>query len=311
MKFVLFIFGSLLVLMLVSGIYVFVAGCVRRKEIPWLVKEKIDNTPYKKYYKYIQQANQWLIEHDAQDICIINRDGLKLHGLWVPTENARGTVLLAHGYRSTMLLDFGMAFYFYHKQGLNLLIPEQRSHGKSQGVFITFGVKESEDMLEWLKFHNRRHSTLPVILSGLSMGASTVMYLADKQVPPNVCGIVADCGFTSPKEILASVFTKVTHLPSAPSLWVTELCARVFARFSLTQCDTRDTLARSHLPILMIHGLEDGFVPCEMTKEGYAACTSAKQLLLVEGADHGISFLVDKDRYTKMVIDFLDANIGR
>ncbi len=311
MKIVLFVIIALLLLTVVSGVYVFVVGCVRRKELPWLVEEELNKTQYKKYSKYIQQSDRWLKAHDAQKISITSRDGLRLQGLWVPAKDPRGTVLFAHGYRSTMLLDFGMALDFYHTMGMNLLIPDQRSHGKSQGRFITFGVKESADMLQWLEYHNRQYGPMPVILSGLSMGASTMLYLADKPMPENVRGIIADCGFTSPKEILGSVFTRVTRLPCTPTLWATDLCARIFAGFSLTQCDTRKILAKSRLPVFMIHGTEDSFVPCEMTKQGYAACTSEKQLLLVDGADHGVSFLTDKERYTKMITDFLDKNIGR
>lgn len=305
MAVILFVLGALLLLTLVSGAYVFVVGCVRKKDLPWLVAEEIQKTPYGKYYDHIITSNQWLIEHDARDVYISSDDGLKLHGLWVPADNPRGTVLFAHGYRSTFLVDFGLAFDFYHKRGMNLLIPDQRSHGKSQGRYITFGVKESYDMQSWIDFHNRNFGNYAVILSGLSMGASTMLYLADRQLPDNVKGIIADCGFTSPKEILSSVFTDVTHLPAIPSMWAAELFARIFAGFSLYQCDTRKTLRKNRLPVLMVHGTDDGFVPCKMTEEGYAVCAGPKQLLLVDGADHGVSFLVARERYTAMVEDFI------
>lgn len=302
----LFILLALLLLLLISGGYVFYVGCVRRKELPWLDETEIQKTSYGKFYQYIMYANQWLNDHKVQDVYIHSRDGLKLHAYWIPAETPKGTMLLAHGYRSTPMADFSAALNFYHSRGMNLLIPSQRSHGKSEGRYITFGVKESGDMLEWLAYHNRQYGEYPIILSGLSMGASTVMYMADEDLPQNVKGIIADCGFTSPKAILSSVFKAVTHLPAAPTLVFTEWFARIFAGFSLTQKDTRISLARSKLPILMIHGTEDGFVPCDMTKQGYSACTSSKELLLVDGADHGVSFLVDAPRYKQMLASFLD-----
>lgn len=305
----LFVFGAILLLTVVSGTYVFIIGCVRRKDLPWLVEQEIKKTPYGKYYNSIVASHRWLSDHNARDIYINSEDGLRLHGLWVPAQDSRGTVILAHGYRSSMLVDFSCAFDFYHSQGMNLLIPEQRCHGKSEGTFITFGVKESTDMLQWLQFHNEKYEDCPVIFHGLSMGASTVLYLADKALPGNVRGIIADCGFTSPKDILSSVFTKVTHLPAAPSIWVTELLARLFAGFSLTQCDTRKSLGNNRLPIVMVHGTDDGFVPCEMTRSGFEVCTGEKKLLLVDGADHGVSFLVDPERYTQLVSAFLDAHL--
>lgn len=309
MNVVLFVLGALVLLTAVSGVYVFVVACLRRKDLPWLVEEKIKKTPYGKYYDLIVESDFWLKEHGAQDVYTFSDDGLKLHGLWIPVTNAKGTIILVHGYRSTMLVDFGPALNYYHSHGMNILLPEHRCHGKSEGRYITFGVKESKDILLWVKYHNECFGNCPVILSGLSMGASTVLYLADKELPKNVRGIIADCGFTSPKEILSTVFTRVTHLPSAPTLWVTNLLTKLFANFSLSEQDTRLTLQNNRLPIIMIHGMDDDFVPCEMTEEGYAACAGAKQLLLVEGASHGTSFLVAKDRYEDMIQNFLDQYV--
>jgi len=302
----LYILFAVLILTLVSGGYVFWIGCVRRKEISWLLEDEIKKTPYGKYYDHIRQADRFLKEHHAQDIYVKSHDGLKLHGLWVPAKNPKGTVLLAHGYRSTKLVDFGMVFPIYHDFGMNILVPDQRAHGKSEGKYITFGVKESRDMQAWITYHNEVFGKYSIILSGLSMGASTMLYLADADLPDNVKGIIADCGFTSPKAILSSVFRMVTHLPPTPSLWVTELCARVFAGFSLTEKDSRKALQNNKYPVLMVHGTDDDFVPCDMTRQGYAVCAGTKELLLVEGADHGTSFLVQQKQYTEKVFAFLN-----
>lgn len=309
MPLILFLVISLVLLFIVSGIYVFCIACIRKKELSWLIEDEICKTSYGKFFENIVSAHQWLLEHMAEDVYIKSFDGLKLHGLWVHAPNARGTVLFAHGYRSTLLVDFGLAFEIYYKYGMNLLIPDQRSHGKSEGKYITFGIKESKDMLDWIKFHNQKYGECPIILSGLSMGASTMMYLADRELPSNVKGIIADCGFTSPKEILASVFRKVIRLPAAPTLFFTDLVARLVAGFSITERDTRKILKKNRLPIIMVHGMDDDFVPCSMTEEAYAVCSGPKQLLLVDGADHGVSFLVEKKRYTAMVLKFLDELI--
>ena len=306
---VLWILILIFALLVFTGVYVFIKACVRRKDLPWMVEEELKKTSFGKYYHCIQASWAWLQEHGAQDVYVRSSDGLRLHGLWIPARNPRGTVLLAHGYRSTMLVDFGLAFAFYHTLGMNILAPEQRAHGKSEGRFITFGVKESGDMVCWINYHNTHLDSCQLILSGLSMGASTMLYLADRQLPPNVKCIIADCGFTSPKEIIDRVFRSVVHLPSWPVLWVTQLCAKVFARFSLSQKDTRACLKNAKLPVLMIHGLADDFVPCEMTRQGFAACGSDKALLLVDKAGHGVSFLVDKEAYVKHVIAFLEKHL--
>ena len=304
-----FVILAVLLLLLISGGYVFFIACVRLKELQWLDESVLKKTPIGKYYDHIANADKWLKEHDAQDIYVISTDGLRLHGLWVANQNAKGTVILVHGYRSTYLLDVSDAISYYYGLGLNVLIPEHRSHGKSEGKFITFGVKESEDMLQWIKFHNREHGEIPLLLGGVSMGASTLLYLADRELPGNVKGIVADCGFTSPAAIISEVFRSVIHLPAAPSVWVADLFARLFAGFSLYEKDTRKILPNSRVPVLMIHGAEDGFVPCQMSRDGFGVCCEPKQLLVVDGADHGLSFLVDTDGYSSAVNTFVEKYI--
>lgn len=309
MAVILYILIGLFLLVLASGAYVFVLACVRRKELPWMVEEELKKTSYAKYYNCIMASDAWLKNHNAQDVYIKSKDGLKLHGFWVPAENPRGTILLAHGYRSTIRVDFGLAYAFYHALGMNILVPYQRAHGESEGRYITFGVKESEDMRCWIAYHNRTHGNLQMILSGLSMGASTMLYLADQDLPDNVKCIIADCGFTSPKAILDVVYRSVVHFPSGPSLWAADLFARIFAGFGLNEKDTRVVLKNAKLPVLMIHGLDDDFVPCYMTQEGYDVCTGDKELLMVENAGHGMSFLVDKEAYTMQVISFLEKHL--
>lgn len=306
MPVILFVLIACVILLLVSGGTMFYIGCVRQKEQPWLQENKLRQTPYGKYYPAISMADAWLREHHSQDIYITSRDGLQLRGRWVPAENSRGTVLLAHGYRSTCLIDFAAFFAFYHTLGMNILVPDQRSHGKSEGRYITFGVKESEDMATWIAEHNRRFGAYPMFLMGISMGASTMLYLADRKLPENVRGIIADCGFTSPAQILAWVYRRRIHLPAGPTLWAAALFAKMFAGFSLWEKDTCRSLRHSRLPVLMIHGREDGFVPCKMTEDGYAACRGKKDLFLVDGADHGHSILRDPEGYCSLLEQFVE-----
>lgn len=306
MSFVFFALGAIVFLLLVSGGYVFCIACVRTKETNWLVEEEVQKTSYAPFYQSMVEADKWLRDHNAKSVYIESHDGLQLHGRWIPAEDAKGTIILFHGYRSTVIADFGPAFELYHRKGLNILVPDQRSHGKSQGRFITFGVKESKDALRWVKYHNETYGEIPLFLSGLSMGASTVMYVADQDLPDNVRGIIADCGFTSPAAILSSVYTNVTHLPAGVSIFVTDLFARLFAGFSLYQKDSCKTLSQNKTPILIVHGTDDGFVPCRMSRQSYAACKGPKELLLVKGADHGVSFLTDTKLYKATIDRFMD-----
>lgn len=299
----------LLVIAVGVGGYVFFTAC-GRGDIDWLNEAEAAKTPYGKFYNAIQMGHQWMRDHNAQDVYTQSHDGLRLHASWIPAENPRGTVILIHGYHSCALTDFSLAMPLYHDLGLNVLLPSQRAHGKSQGKYVTFGVLESQDMQQWIAFHNANMGEYPIVCSGLSMGASTVMYLADAPLPENVKGFIADCGFTTPKEIISRVFRRVVHIPAWPVLWATELFARFFAGFSLTGKDSVKTLAHNTRPIVLVHGQDDDFVPCEMTKRSYEACTGDKRLLIVPEATHGISFLKAKEAYMGLVLELVSKCFG-
>ena len=286
------------------GGYVFFAAC-GRKDMDWLDEQAVAKTPFKQLYPAIVLGHQWLQEHPVQDVYTTSHDGLRLHATWVPAENAWGTIVLVHGYQSCVLTDFSIALPLYHEMGLNILLPSQRAHGKSEGKYITFGVHESRDMQQWVQYHNEHFGTLPLVLSGMSMGASTVMYMADAQLPSNVKGFIADCGFSSPHAIIAKVFNSTTRIPAWTVMWSADLFARVFAHFSLFEKDTVKSLAKNTRPIVMVHGEADDFVPCEMTRRGFDACAGDKRLLIVEGASHGVSFLKAKEEYSALVDDLL------
>ena len=312
------VFGSVLlicalavvVIVVFLGLITFLISCVRGKEPNWQDKEKLKKTIYRKFADHITEADQWLHSLNYQELWTNSNDGLRLHAYWVPVENAKGTVLLAHGYRSTWRLDFSKVLQVYRDMGMNLLIPDQRAHGKSEGKIITFGVKESDDMYRWILLHNDKFSQCPILLCGLSMGASTMMYLADRELPDNVKAMIVDCGFTSPWEIIRVVFRKILHLPAKPALWIANVFAQLFGGFNLREKDSRRILKNSRLPILMVHGAEDGFVPSYMTQEGFEACSGKKELFLVEGADHGVSFLVDREGYTSRAVKFIEEHLN-
>lgn len=291
------------------GGYLFFAACGQHKEIHWLDEAEISRTPYGQFYSHVKASYEWLAANDAKDLYTQSFDGIKLHATWVPAENPRGTILLVHGYHSCIYTDYGLVMKMYHDLGLNILMPDHRGHGKSGRAYTTFGVKESKDVLTWIHFHNRHLGDHRMILSGLSMGAATVMYLADQALPQNVKYCIADCGFTSPKEIISKVFRDQMHIPAWPFIWATELFARFFAGFSLTQKNTVETLQKNKLPFLFVHGLADDFVPSDMTKRSYEACAGEKQLLLVENATHGVSYLYAKEEYHAMNMALMNKYI--
>ena len=295
---------------LAGGYWGFQHACKRPPEPDWTSEATLKQTPYAEFAESIPRALQWLQDHNAQEVRTKSFDGLLLRGKWVPAENPRATIILFHGYHTHYIHDFAGIFSLYHSIGLNLLLVRQRSHGESGGKYITFGVRERKDVRSWVDFHNRTHGMDNVFLGGMSMGASTLLFAAGEDLPPNVRGITADCGFSSPAEILGHIIRQDYHLPPKLVLPLMEVWARVLGGFSFYECDSRKTLARSKIPVVFIHGTADTFVPCAMSQAGYDACAAQREIHLIEGADHGRGYLFEPDRLTKALVDFFNRNIS-
>lgn len=242
------------------------------------------------------EAQRWIREHTAEHVSITSFDGLRLSALYIPadTDEPKGTFVVLHGYRSLATIDFALEAEFLHGLGYRLLVPYQRAHGESEGKYITYGVKERYDCRDWARYAERRFGREEnLFLAGISMGSATVLMSLGLDLPENVRGVVADCGFTSPWEIMKHVSRRDFKLPSFPLLNALDLLARAVAGFRLKGADTREALCGSKRPVLFLHGEQDDFVPVRMTRENFQACTAEKELYLVPGAGHAQSFAMD------------------
>ena len=295
---------------LAGGYLGFRYACNRAAEPDWDSESALKETVFAEFAASIPAANRWLREKGAEDVSVTSFDGLTLRGKWLPAEKPVATIILFHGYHSHHLQDFAGIYKYYHSIGLNLLLVRQRAHGESGGKYVTFGVKERLDALRWIEFHNRAHGMDNVFLGGMSMGASTVLFAAGEELPPNVRGITADCGFSSPAEILSHIIRRDFHLPPKLVLPLMEAWARILGDFSFYECDSRETLSHSKTPILFIHGKADDFVPSCMSEFGFAACASEKEILLVDDAGHGRSYLYEPERLRNALTDFFKRNLS-
>lgn len=234
-----------------------------------------------------------------------NRDGVKLVGHWYPCEGAKRVVLAMHGWRSRWYRDFGASADFWHDNGCSILYAEQRGQGESGGDVMGFGITERYDCLDWLKWiEAHTEENLPIYLAGISMGATTVLMAAGLPLPERVHGIMADCGFTSPEAIWRHVAKDNLHIPY-------DLLRRPIDRLCRKKigCGPGDdstvaALQRNEKPVLLIHGTDDSFVPLDMTLQNYQACKAPCRLLVVPGADHGVSYLVSCEGYEAAVKEF-------
>lgn len=246
---------------------------------------------------------------------IIANDGVKLFGKHYKAlsgnENAP-LMLMFHGYKSLAERDFSGGLKISLNGGFQVILVDQRACGKSGGRCVTFGVKESDDCLCWANYAaNRFGKQTKIILYGMSMGSATVLAACDLHLPENVAGIVADCGFTSPSAIIKKVLGDI-NLPVSLSYFFVRAGGKIYGGFDLESSSAVNALKNCNLPVLFIHGESDGFVPCDMSRENYAACKCEnKTLLTVPGAGHGISFMVDEPAYLTALSKFLSSSLNR
>lgn len=268
----------------------------------------LDSKSLSQYKEQFEIGFKYIDSYKSKRVFTKSYDNLKLAGKYFDNDSD-STIILFHGYRSDGRFDFACAVKYYIDMGLNVLIVDQRASGESEGKLITYGIKERHDVVKWAEFVNRHYAPKNIFLSGISMGASTVMMASDLDLPNNVHGIIADCGFTSTSEIIKKVAKQSFKINATPILPILNIMCKTIGKFNLYEIDTIKALSHSNVPIFFIHGKKDGFVPCEMTEMSYDAARGEKYIHLVEEADHGISFLVDTDNIQREIETFVKGHI--
>lgn len=300
----------------VLGIYVIYRICFGeyRETYPEddMEKQMPKGPAYAVYRKEIEQAMRRVMEAKEYEIVeTTSIDGLTLRGRYYHRKDGAPLVLFFHGYKGNFFRDGNGIYAYAKKHEINLLLVSQRSQGISEGKSITFGIMERKDCLSWIAYAIRRFGPeVKIGLFGLSMGAATVMMAADVGLPDNVRGILSDCGFSSPKEILCAVM-KDRKLPPKLLYPLAKLGAKWFGHFDLEEASATESMKHCKIPVWMIHNDGDDFVPFWMSKKCYEACASPeKKLIEVKGVGHGLSFMLEPATYMKMLDEFSEKTLG-
>lgn len=240
----------------------------------------------------------------SEQIYIKSYDGITLAGKYHHIKDGAPLQIQFHGYKGSALRDFCGGNHLARELGFNTLYIDQRAHGKSGGNTITFGIKERYDCLAWVNYAKERFgSDTKIILAGISMGAATVLMASEFNLPDNVVGIIADCPYSSPKDIILKVCKEDIKIAPAIAYPFIYLGALIFGRFNLCATTAAKSVEYSDIPILIIHGEDDKFVPKEMSDE----IKSANPDIVRETfpyAGHGYSYIVDAPRYKQIVEKF-------
>ena len=240
-----------------------------------------------------------------EPVSIYSHDGLELHAKYYHQQDGAPLDICFHGYRGTPARDFSGGTQIMRREGHNILMIEERAQCGSAGHTITFGIQERYDCLDWLDYAVGRFGPeVKIILVGISMGAATVLIASELRLPAQVVGIIADCPYTSPLAIIRKVSREDMHLLPRTGGFFATAAARIFGRFRLNAASALEAVRHTRVPILLIHGEEDQFVPCGMSREIHAANPAMTELHTFPDAGHGLSFLVDPARYENLVTSF-------
>ena len=277
---------------------------------PDSVQNDVFNIPNTEQYQQQRDVMYRMIrDMDAvpcRRVTVRSRDGLTLSARYYHQADGVPMAICFHGYRGTSIRDFCGGGQLCLSHGHNLLLVDQRAHGESEGHVITFGIRERFDCLSWIRWAEEQGAPA-ILLYGISMGGATVLMAAGEALPPTVRAVIADSPYSSPEAIIAKV-SRDRRLPPVLAMPLIRTAARL-AGFSLAECTVADAVRRARIPILIIHGEDDRFVPCEMSAEIAAANPSIRRCTF-PGAGHGISYMKDTPRYHALVNGFLAEVLG-
>jgi len=278
-----------------------------------LTYDVLTGPQYDPYHDEMLDLIKKAVSHPFEEVCIESYDHKKLYANYFHVKDGAPLEIMFHGYKGNGFRDFSGGLSYALERGNNALVIDERGQGRSDGHTMTFGIKERFDVLSWVQYANRRFGTdIPIYLVGISMGAATVLMSSDLDLPSNVKGIYADCPYSSPIEILMKVGQEMIGLRGILKPFFAT-SAFVFGHFNVFASSAIKSVQKAKIPITIIHGTDDRYVPCEMSRAIRDANPQMVDLWEVEGAAHGLSFLVDFNKYEESFTSFLEkcSNYGR
>ncbi|HET8843257.1 MAG TPA: alpha/beta hydrolase [Ktedonobacteraceae bacterium] len=299
------IFILLLSLLVVACFYFYGVGIARKSQEFLIPTPDLQATDFTLPDMF---DSAWVEKQPFEEVEMMSHDGLLLRGYFLPAQTPTNkTAILAHGYRGSGKRDMGAIARMYHERlNFNVLTPDLRGHGKSEGKYIGFGWPDRLDYLKWAAYVVQRvGQESQIVLHGISMGGSAVLMASGESLPEQVKCIVSDCPFTSVKAILIYQYRRMYKLPTFPIAPVTSLLCKLRAGYFFGEASTLLQVSKNTRPVLFIHGAEDTFVPTSMIHPLYDECQTYKEKWIVPQAGHGLSFHTDKEVYTQRVNEFL------
>lgn len=245
-------------------------------------------------------------EEVLEEVEIKSLDGFKLKGFFYKSNSSNKLIIFVHGYTANHYIGFQF-LDLYIEEGFNVLLVDERGHGESEGKFATYGINEREDIKLWINFMRSKLSDLEVIgLHGQSMGAATALMYVGKF--NDVDFIIADCPYSEGEELLKYQFKEIGKLPPTPVYMAVNKIIKSRCGFSMEDVSPISDIRECSTPILFIHGKSDHTIPYSMSQEMYKIRKNKMdRILLVDDADHVMSYAKGKSDYNKILKEYLQS----
>lgn len=244
------------------------------------------------------------------DVSIVSKDGLTLKGTYVrASSDSKNTVILIPGLNSSRY-SVQQFSEIYLGRGFNVLMYDPRAQGESGGKKISYGYHELEDLTCWINYIWSKYPYGQIGIHGESFGAAAALMEFGLNSDKRVKFYVADCSFTSMKDLISYNIAKSYNIKNKYlqniMFFYTDLICRVKNGYSLNKISPLDSIKQYSTPVLFIHGSADKIVPSSMSKTMYENKKGTKDIYIMNGADHGLSYASNPEQYKKVVNDFLD-----
>ena len=295
----------IVILILLAALYSYCIAFYSPKKKRCSIDDPLIGSQYEMFSEHIYRISHIMERIPFEAVTIQSFDKCSLFGRYYHVKDGAPIEIMFHGYRSCAFRDCSGAHALSRKMGFNALVVDQRAHGKSGGKTISFGINEGRDCICWINYLNKRFgAATPIILSGLSMGAATVLMATGLELPDNVACVIADSPYSTPSAIIEKVCTDLRY-PVTLCRPFLHLGAQLFGNFQLDSLTAKSAVSKSTIPILLLHGEDDRLVPYSMSFEIAASSPSNVYVRTFPNAGHGLSYMVDPLRYERIIYEFL------
>lgn len=246
-----------------------------------------------------------------RDTFIINRKGRQLHAMFAsaakPTDK---TAVIVHGYTDNAIRMLMIGYLYNNDLNYNILLPDLQDNGLSEGPAIQMGWKDRLDVLNWMNIANDIFGKrTQMVVHGISMGAATTMMVSGEAQQPFVKCFVEDCGYTSVWDEFSFQLKDMFGLPEFPLMYTTSWLCNAKYGWNFQEASSLEQVKKCSLPMFFIHGDADTYVPTRMVYPLYEAKSEPKELWIVPGATHAMSYKDYPQEYTERVKKFVGKYI--